>query len=126
MTFLTTRSAARILIINSCHRQALLLTRVAVLLGEGRPDTRERRKSSLRLFKRKWKIKKNCRLSLLWFSFAKSAFCDFAYLAHGLFIVPGALDMIFHFDTEPNRKKVNVQCSKAKSWGYLASAGKVT
>ena len=48
MTFLTTRSAARILIINLRHRQALLLTRPAVLLGEGRPDTRERRKSSLR------------------------------------------------------------------------------
>ena len=47
MTFLTTRSAARILIINLRHRQALLLTRPAVLLGEGRPDTRERRKSSL-------------------------------------------------------------------------------
>ena len=47
MTFLTTRSTARILIINLRHRQALLLTRPAVLLGEGRPDTRERRKSSL-------------------------------------------------------------------------------
>ena len=32
MTFLTTRSAARILIINLRHRQALLLTRPAVLL----------------------------------------------------------------------------------------------
>ena len=49
MTFLTTGSAARILIINLRHRQALLLTRPAVLLGEGRPDTRERRKSSLSL-----------------------------------------------------------------------------
>ena len=35
------------LIINLRHRQALLLTRPAVLLGEGKPDTRERRKSSL-------------------------------------------------------------------------------
>ena len=48
MTFLTTRSAARILIRNLRHRQALLLTRPAVLLGKGRPDTREWRKSSLR------------------------------------------------------------------------------
>ena len=40
-------SAARILIVNLRHRQALLLTRSAVLLGEGRPDTRQRRKSSL-------------------------------------------------------------------------------
>ena len=47
MTFLTTRSAARILIMNLRHRQALLFTRPAVLLGEGRPDTRQRRKSSL-------------------------------------------------------------------------------
>ena len=49
MTFLTTRSTARILIINLRHRQALLFTRPAVLLGEGRPDTRERRKSSLNI-----------------------------------------------------------------------------
>ena len=47
MTFPTTRSAARILIVNLRHRQALLLTRSAVLLGEGRADTRQRRKSSL-------------------------------------------------------------------------------
>ena len=32
---------------NLRHRHALPLTRPAVLLGEGRPDTRERRKSSL-------------------------------------------------------------------------------
>ena len=47
MTSLTTRGAARILIMNLRHRHSLLLTRLAVLLGEGRPDTRERRKSSL-------------------------------------------------------------------------------
>ena len=47
MTFLTTRSTARIFSMNLRHRQALLLTRPAVLLGEGRPDTRQRRKSSL-------------------------------------------------------------------------------
>ena len=47
MTFLTIRRAARILIRNLRHRHALPLTRAAVLLGEGRPDTRERWKSSL-------------------------------------------------------------------------------
>ena len=40
MTFLATRSAARILIMNLHHRRGLPLTRPAVLLGEGRPDTR--------------------------------------------------------------------------------------
>ena len=47
MTFLATRSAARILIKNLRHGHALPLTRPAVLLGEGRLDTREGRKSSL-------------------------------------------------------------------------------
>ena len=49
MTFLTTRSAARILIMNLRHRHGLLLTCPAVLLREGRPDTRERQKSNLAL-----------------------------------------------------------------------------
>ena len=44
------------LIINLCHRQALLLTRPVVLLGEGRPDTREWRKSSL---SSEWLCKQN-------------------------------------------------------------------
>ena len=38
------------LITNLRHRQALVLTRPTVLLGEGRPDTRERRKSSLLVY----------------------------------------------------------------------------
>ena len=59
MTFLTTRSIARILIINLRHRQALLLTRPAVLLGEGRPDTRERRRSSLVTGRQSQKLKGN-------------------------------------------------------------------
>ena len=65
MTFLTTRSAARILIINLRHRQALLLTRPAVLLGEGRPDTRERRKSSLPFIQLKKNIMSACKLAEL-------------------------------------------------------------
>ena len=48
MTFGATRSTARILIRNLRHRHGLPLTRLAVLHREGRPDTRERRKSSLR------------------------------------------------------------------------------
>ena len=40
MTFLGARKAARILIRNLRHRHGLPLTRSAVLLGEGRPDTR--------------------------------------------------------------------------------------
>ena len=40
MTFLTTRSAARILIMHLRHRHALPLTCPTVLLGECRPDTR--------------------------------------------------------------------------------------
>ena len=47
MTFVATRSTAGILIKNLCHRHDLPLTRRAVHLGEGRPDTRERRTSSL-------------------------------------------------------------------------------
>ena len=47
LTFLTARRAARILIMNLRHRHALPLTRPAILLGEDRPDTRERRKSSI-------------------------------------------------------------------------------
>ena len=47
MTFLTTRSTARILIRYLCHRRGLPLRCPAVLLGEGRPDTRERLKSNL-------------------------------------------------------------------------------
>ena len=47
MTFLTTRSTARILIRYLCHRRGLPLRCPAVLLGEGRPDTRERQKSNL-------------------------------------------------------------------------------
>ena len=47
MTFLTTRSTARILIRYLCHRRGLPLRCPAVLLGEGRPDTRERQKWSL-------------------------------------------------------------------------------
>ena len=53
------------LITNLRHRQALVLTRPTVLLGEGRPDTRERRKSSLSisLF---WKNERLTLTSLLW------------------------------------------------------------
>ena len=47
MTFLTTRSTARILNWYLCHRRGLPLRCPAVLLGEGRPDTRERLKSNL-------------------------------------------------------------------------------
>ena len=47
MAFLAARKATRILIRNLHHRHGLPLTRPAFLLGEGRPDTRERRKSSL-------------------------------------------------------------------------------
>ena len=54
MTFLTTRSIARILIRYLCHRHGLPLRCPAVLLGGGgggvgggRPDTRERQKSNL-------------------------------------------------------------------------------
>ena len=50
MTFVATRSEAlyaRILIRNLSHRHGLPLARPAVLLREGRPDTREQRKSSL-------------------------------------------------------------------------------
>ena len=47
MTFLATRSTARILIRYLHHRHGLPLRCPAVLLGEGRPDTRERQKSSL-------------------------------------------------------------------------------
>ena len=45
MTFVVTRSTAGILIKNLRHRHGLPLTRPAVLLGEGRPDTRERREN---------------------------------------------------------------------------------
>ena len=47
MTFLTTRSIARILNWYLCHRRGLPLRCPAVLLREGRPDMRERQKSSL-------------------------------------------------------------------------------
>ena len=48
MTFLTTRRTATILIVKLRHRQTLCCSRFQPsLLGEGRPDTRERRKSSL-------------------------------------------------------------------------------
>ena len=49
MTFLAARKSARILIMNLRHRHGLPLTRPAVLLREGRPDTRERRKSTLQV-----------------------------------------------------------------------------
>ena len=49
MTFLTTRSTARILFRYLCHRRGLPLRCPAVLLGEGRPNTRERQKSNLGL-----------------------------------------------------------------------------
>ena len=47
MTFLTTRSTARILIRYLCHRRGLPLRCPAFLLREGRPDTREQQQSNL-------------------------------------------------------------------------------
>ena len=65
MTFVATRRTTRILIRNLRHRHGLPLMRPSVLLRKGRPDTRERRKSSLSisLF---WKNERLTLTSLLW------------------------------------------------------------